>query len=564
MMSTFLLKRVMIAAWGLACLTMTAQSQTPLTGKNIATGLEWKGADKNFVETPPPAGPVRSIAEFERSAGALIAFPLRIPMELVIELSKDDTVYTMVGNESEKAKAISEYTAAGVNMVHCKFITAPVDVEACWTRDYSGWFIMYDNNKVGLVDFLFDRSPAVEDDFPQYEAKYLDMELFGMKLVESGGNYMCDGYGRAMQSKMAYTQNQIDLGLTPEQVQERKKQYLGITDLQTYIDANLIAYSNSHIDCWAKLLSPNKIMVLQVPETDPRYRKLKAFVQEIEKLTTPWGTKYEVYRVKTNSKDPFTNSLILNKKVYVPILNNGAISQAALEAYAKAMPGYEIKGIIGDSWSFADALHCRTHQIADKGYLYIKHYPLLGDQKGPDFKIEANVVSCANTAITGVKCFYRVNGAGAFVAADMTASGTAGHYTYAFTNLKENDKVEYYLYADDAGGRKECFPFIGEPDPLRFTAVQIQSISTVEEQDAGLRTWFNGNKSELVVSVRVDKSGQYRSNLYNLSGQSVKTVTKTLVSGTTVYSMDIHDLPQGTYILRIEGNDRTLTTKVLK
>ncbi|WP_196296405.1 T9SS type A sorting domain-containing protein [Porphyromonas gulae] len=79
-----------------------------------------------------------------------------------------------------------------------------------------------------------------------------------------------------------------------------------------------------------------------------------------------------------------------------------------------------------------------------------------------------------------------------------------------------------------------------------------------------MRTWFNGNKSELVVSVRVDKSGQYRSNLYNLSGQTVKTVTKTLVSGTTVYSMDIHDLPQGTYILRIEGNDRTLTTKVLK
>ena len=37
-------------------------------------------------------------------------------MELLIELSKDDTVYTIVANESEKAIAISEYTAAGVNM----------------------------------------------------------------------------------------------------------------------------------------------------------------------------------------------------------------------------------------------------------------------------------------------------------------------------------------------------------------------------------------------------------------------------------------------------------------
>ncbi len=563
-MSTFLRKSVMIAVWGLTSLMMTAQSQTHPTERNFWTGSTKKGTDKSFVETPPPAGPVRSIAEFERSAGALIAFPLRIPMELVVELSKDDTVYTIVENDSEKAKAVSEYTAGGVNMGHCKFITAPVDVESCWTRDYSGWFIMYDNNKVGLVDFLFDRSPDVEDDFPQYEAKYFGIELFGMKLIESGGNYMADGYGRAMQSELTYSQNKIYLGLTPEQVKERKKQYLGITDLQVYSDAYLVPGSNHHIDCWAKLLSPNKIMVLQVPENNPMYMTLKAFVQKIEKLTTPWGTKYEVYRVKTSKKEPFTNSLILNKKVYVPILDNGASTQAALQEYAKAMPGYEIKGIIRDYWSHLDALHCRTHQIADKGYLYIKHYPLLGEQKGPDFKIEANVISCAKVAITGVKCSYRVNGNGAFTADDMTASGSEGHYSYTFTNLKQGDKVEYYLYADDASGRKEYFPFIGEPDPLRFTATEAQNISSIEEQNTGLRTWFNGNKSELVVSIQVDKPGQYRTNLYSLSGQSVKTLKKTLVSGTTVYSIDIHDLTQGTYILRIEGNDRTLTTKVLK
>ncbi|WP_234201208.1 hypothetical protein [Porphyromonas gingivalis] len=60
--------------------------------------------------------PVRSIAEFERSAGVLISYPRCIPMELVIDLSKDDTVYTIVANESEKAIAVSEYTAVGVNM----------------------------------------------------------------------------------------------------------------------------------------------------------------------------------------------------------------------------------------------------------------------------------------------------------------------------------------------------------------------------------------------------------------------------------------------------------------
>ena len=72
MMSTFLRKSLMIAVWGLIGLMMTAQSQTLPTGKNIATGSKWNGTDKSFVETLPPAGPVRSIAESERSAGVLI------------------------------------------------------------------------------------------------------------------------------------------------------------------------------------------------------------------------------------------------------------------------------------------------------------------------------------------------------------------------------------------------------------------------------------------------------------------------------------------------------------
>ena len=75
-MSTFLRKSLMIAVWGLTGLMMTAQSQTLPTGKNIATSSKWNGTDKSFVETPPPAGPVRSIAEFERSAGVLISYLL--------------------------------------------------------------------------------------------------------------------------------------------------------------------------------------------------------------------------------------------------------------------------------------------------------------------------------------------------------------------------------------------------------------------------------------------------------------------------------------------------------
>ena len=45
------------------------------------------------------------------------------------------------------------------------------------------------------------------------------------------------------------------------------------------------------------------------------------------------------------------------------------------------MPGYTIVPIMESSytpWLSTDALHCRTHELADLGMLYLKHYPLLG------------------------------------------------------------------------------------------------------------------------------------------------------------------------------------------
>lgn len=556
-MKKLLQAKAMMLALGLLQLPVIAQTQTQVNGKTVMLATE--EMQRAFQETNPPAGPVRAIAEYERAEAVLVRYPFGIPMDLIKELAKKDKVITIVANETQKTTVTNQYTQNGVNLSNCDFIIAPTN--SYWTRDYTGWFMMYDTNKVGLVDFIYNRPRPQDDDFPKYEAQYLGIEMFGMKLNQTGGNYMTDGYGTAVQSHIAYTENS---SLSEAQVNQKMKDYLGITNHDVVQDPNNTYID--HVDCWGKYLAPNKILIRKVPTSHAQYQAVEDMAAYFAAKTSPWGTKYEVYRSEVTNEQPYTNSLILNGRVFVPISGNTTVDNAALEVYKKAMPGYEIIGVKGASatpWLGTDALHCRTHEVADKGLLYIKHYPMLGEQAGPNFKIEADVISCAGATISPVQCYYRINGADSFVAADMTLE-SAGHYTYSFTGLNKNDKVEYYISAADNSGRKETYPFIGEPDPFKFTCMHETGIEAIAAEAQPLRAWFNANHSELAISLSVPVSGQYQVKLYNVAGEEVAATAKQAVAGTSVFSMDVYALASGAYILLVEGNGSRHSLKIMK
>jgi hypothetical protein len=86
-----------------------------------------------------------------------------------------------------------------------------------------------------------------------------------------------------------------------------------------------------------------------------------------ESTLTAEGLPWEVFRVYTPSDQPYTNSLILNDKVFVPIMNS-SWDDDAIAVYEDAMPGYEILGFTG-TWQSTDALHCRVRGIPDTSYI---------------------------------------------------------------------------------------------------------------------------------------------------------------------------------------------------
>ena len=79
------------------------------------------------------------------------------------------------------------------------------------------------------------------------------------------------------------------------------------------------------------------------------------------------GLPWEVYRVYTPSDQPYTNSLILNNKVFVPIMNS-SWDDDAIAVYEEALPNHEILGFTG-YWQSTDALHCRVKGIPDISYI---------------------------------------------------------------------------------------------------------------------------------------------------------------------------------------------------
>lgn len=418
-----------------------------------------------FTETPPPAGPVRPIAEFEPASHVLIRYPLGIPLSLVEQLSNTAEVLCIVSSASVQNTAATAFNNAGVNMANVDFMIAATD--SYWTRDFGPWFIFDGNGDYGVVDFKYNRPRPNDNLIPQVFATQQDLAYFGMNLYQTGGNYMCDGLNTAAQTTIAYTENP---SLTQAQVAQKMHDYLGIENYHVLPDPNNTYID--HIDCWGKFLAPDKVLIRSVPGSHSQYDELEQTAAYFAAANCAWGYPYRVYRVNTPQNQPYTNSLILNKRVFVPIMNS-TYDAAALQVYQNAMPGYEVIGVTGSGsapWESTDALHCRTHEIPDQYMLEVRHQPYHGEyEASAGWAFSAGLIPHSGQALIADSVYvaYRVN-QNAWQTALLT--NTSGiDYGTTLSGFAPGDTIRYYLHAADQSGRRADHPVFAELDPHVFT-----------------------------------------------------------------------------------------------
>ena len=508
MKKNFILKFVLVCIS--LCISLNARTQTATL-------------PSSFTETSAPTGEVRFPAEFEPVQAVVIAHYTtgrNLPVRLIKEMAQEVKVITLVNTDkyftTEQVRNL--YASGGLTeseLANCEFIEAPLNGR--WTRDFTPWFI-FNGTEPAIVENIYNRcyvyidnnnnvsyitdpnndknAKLYDDAIPQYFKEYfkdengstISLPMYGMKVVHTGGNMMQDGRGVGVSDLIVHTESEMFLGQTYSETDQKMKDYLGIDPYHVTIDPQ--GKYIAHVDCWGKFLAPDKILIAQVSESNAQYSAYEEVANYFANTNCCWGYPYTVYRVfvpeqignYTNFAAPYTNSLILNKKVFVPIDadTEDKYNEAALQVYRDAMPGYTIIGVEynydnesgdWDGWYNTDALHCRTHEVMDFNMLFVDHRNVLfGEQAYKEsYPITAKFIAYSGVNITETKLHYSING-GEYTTVNMTATGNANEYAANITGHTSGANIKYYVTGKDASGRTCVQPQFGELEPHTFTA----------------------------------------------------------------------------------------------
>ncbi len=494
----------------MAVTTVQAQERTPdwkrwhyLSEEEMNTPVR----NENFVETDPPTGTPRFVGEFEPMQGVMIRYPLGIPTSLVVDLANNCHVYCVTQQQSS---AQSSFQNAGVNMNNVTFINAPTD--SYWIRDYGPWYIFEDRTPA-IVDNRYNRPRPNDDNMSQVFANFWNIPMYGMNLEHTGGNMMEDGRGHGVSDELVFQENSNN----EENVRQKMRDYLGIDPYHVTIDpqGDYIA----HVDCWGKYLAPDKILIAQLPQSNSQYALYEQVANYFATTNCCWGYPYQVYRVPEPggyTLAPYTNSLILNKSVYVPMGDNASYNQGAIDVYQAAMPGYNIVPVYNNdyyiSWENTDALHCRTRGVMDFNMLFVDHREVLhGEQEWQEeYPVVSKFIAYSGMDLKqdSLLVYYSING-GEYQVAHMTATGNPDEYVGYITGFQGNDEIDYYVFGADESGHRYTQPVFAELDPHHFTVGDhaqadmglfipgSMELELTEENPQAEGAFVNGNYSSL-------------------------------------------------------------------
>jgi len=426
-----------------------------------------------YVINLPVTPPVRQPAEFEPMDKALIRYPFGIPFDIIAEMSEDVEVVTIVEDAGEQTTVESQYQTNGVDLNNCSFLYAPTD--SYWTRDYGPWFrFNYTTSKIEVVDFEYNRPRPNDNAIPNEYAIYQGLNYTYMDIIHAGGNYMTDGKGTSVSTTLVYSENP---SMTPDEINQTVRNYLGIRDYHVLPD--VLGEYIEHIDCWAKYLSPDTIMIIEVPPSHSQYTEIENAVDYFENQISCYDTPYDIVRVYTPNGEPYINSLILNDKVFVP-QTGSQWDDEAIDSYETSMSGYEVLGfdaLVSHPWETTDAIHCRIKGIPDEDMIYINHDPLNNQMPvDPGFYVEAELIEYdTSRAVTSANLYWMNSTAGVWNSVPMTLDGDNVYSAYIPIHPC-GETLSYYISAESSSGEIYKDPFIGADDPFKFNVTLVPDI----------------------------------------------------------------------------------------
>jgi len=333
---------------------------------------------------------MRVVPEWEPARGLLVAYPFRLPVAMLREVANDTSLYIVTRNERKAKKCLRFMEKKAIRTDRVEFIYSQHGTGHQFTRDWGPLTIQdhgeqalfdaryldypisgYDSSSTALswTSDLFPFSNYWRDDAaPAAVARHFRVRAEHGKIALTGGAVMFDGQGTLFIHQLVLDENRA-MGISLDEFKEQLAEVLGVKRL--IVLPNYESQGIQHIDCFLKLLDTHRLLVKRLATDHPDYGRVEGIVDGLTALQTPQGDPYEVLRIDTPNyaKDraaPYTNSLILNDKIFVPLMGIPG-DAVAIETWEAVMPGYKVFGFQADKlmhpWRYTDALHCRTKSI---------------------------------------------------------------------------------------------------------------------------------------------------------------------------------------------------------
>jgi agmatine deiminase len=265
-----------------------------------------------------------------------------------------------------------------------------------------------------------------------------------------------------------------------------------------------------HIDCLLKLVDEETILVAQPPEDHELFSIYENIVKnELSKLKTAYGRPYIIKRIKiaqyyeedlTAYLTAYTNSLILNKNVYVPLFGIKEDS-LALKTWESVMPGYTIKGFnyvldeqpikseykfrgfdelgVKTGWLYEDAVHCRTKAIWDEDMIFISVKKIL--PKSPinqEAILHATIIDYSGEGLSNNDIFltWRIKGKTKWNKIKMSMDNNPNHWIAHIPKHEKETVIEYSVEAKSNSGNTQRRPITAPEGYFTFKYVAQQGI----------------------------------------------------------------------------------------
>ena len=491
----------------------------------------------------------RFVAEWEPTWGTLIRWPLGIPSDLVVELAEDDSLYVLVESYYERDQALESFGNWGVNTEYCRFIFTPT--YSHWTRDWGPHYVFNAEGVCGIADPIFDGYPWVpgcnetyknlgatypsgryrgweEDDAVNIAlADSFSCPLISLPIYLTGGNIMVDGHNTSISTQQMLGEN---LPIANEEYfMELAEDSLGITNY--IIVDNPEVYGIQHIDCYAKYLNEETILIKQVDEWNPEYQCCEDLAEHLNSELNCWGEPYNIVRIYCGAYNgdevaAYTNSLILNEKVLVPLFGIDS-DESAIQTYEYAMPGYEILGFQYDDWYYYDALHCRTMGIFDRHMLRLVHKPLKGDVQfsgTPQIIAQIDDRSEAGLIDDELLLYFREQGSTNWNLSNFLPVSNIDSFAATIPGLLEGMTIEYYISAADHSGRQEMIPRTAPDGHYSFTCAAISTSIKQVRTEEYLTVYPSPFVDVCIIKITTPERQNISADIYNSNGVKIKSL----------------------------------------